>query len=369
MSSLQNLLDIWTEEIKAISSVLYSIEKSKPRTDVSIESIEHEYAGLACYFAGLVGQYEIGLRTAKHFKIGSEIERKLSLVRLHFNGAADRLERKKRAIDFAKNEIEKLYDLNINNSEQAFLFACELRHLLAVNRSLLSEDLALQTNRLSEIFISKFNSLSATDKHRTSRGVVNLLSEYKIYPSVQLANRTELIDSHWALFKSANLNRSENMSIYGLNETLEKSKVDSGLKKIITSVLASIQEIASEHGRGTLSVVGDERAMPWPNGLSDVTIIPGDGRGSCSRVLLAIADSSKRSGRSSPKIVMTQVQQAIIRCRGTLKAVIFLSDPSAMGSEVEDHLPIIQDNILVGDIDIFIPVTILGKRLSVLEWK
>jgi hypothetical protein len=65
---------------------------------------------------------------------------------------------------------------------------------------------------------------------------------------------------------------------------------------------------------------------------------------------------------------MTKVQQAIIKCRGTLKAVIFLADPAAIGGEVEEHLPILEDCIHAGDIVIFIPVTIVGRRLSVLEW-
>jgi hypothetical protein len=158
------------------------------------------------------------------------------------------------------------------------------------------------------------------------------------------------------------------MRINGLSEVLESSNVSTEVKRIIQNVLSRIQEIVSESGRGALSVIGDERVIPWPKGLGDITIIPSEGSSSCSSVLLAIADSSKRSGRTSPKSVMTKVQQSMIRCRGTLKAVIFLADPAAMGGEVEEHLPIIEDSIHAGDISIFIPVTILGRRMTVLEF-
>jgi hypothetical protein len=58
----------------------------------------------------------------------------------------------------------------------------------------------------------------------------------------------------------------------------------------------------------------------------------------------------------------------MIRCRGTIEAVIFLADPAVIGGEVEEHLRLLEESIHMGDIEIFIPVTIVGRRLSALEW-
>ncbi len=368
MSTLQKKIEILSDEIRAISSILNASEKSLQSTSKLSDKETWQYADLACYFASLVGQLDIGLRTLKHFKNYTDADSKLSLLRLNFGGNQVKLRRKELAIEFAKSEFNKLHELKVHSSEDAFVFACELRQLLAVSRALLSPELFLDANKISSKFINKLERLDQINRYRASRGISNLLSEYRIYPSVKLTENLSLADTHWALFEAANLNKEESMRINGLPEALEKSNLSSEVKRIIQTVLSSIQEIASESGRGALSVIGDERGMPWPKGLGDITIIPGDGSSSCSSVLLAIADSSKRSGRSSPKSVMTKVQQAIIKCRGTLKAVIFLADPAAIGGEVEEHLPILEDCIHAGDIVIFIPVTIVGRRLSVLEW-
>ncbi|NBW59653.1 MAG: hypothetical protein EBR41_03670 [Crocinitomicaceae bacterium] len=70
-----------------------------------------------------------------------------------------------------------------------------------------------------------------------------------------------------------NLNKGESMRINGLPGALEKSNVSSEDKRIIQTVLSSIQEIASDSGRGALSAIGDQRGMPWPKGIGDITII------------------------------------------------------------------------------------------------
>jgi hypothetical protein len=358
-------------EIRSISSILQTHEKLLENSNSNSLSSDspRNYSELACYFAGLVGQYEIGLRTLKQLNHDVDTDSKLSLLRLNFGGSQLKVRRKSLAIEFAKYEFSKLNELRMDNSEDAFSFACELRHLIAVTRALSSEELMSELNEICSKFLSQFGNLDQISRNRASRSIANLLSDYKIYPSVKLGVNTSLADTHWVLFEAANLNGSENMRINGLTEALEKSGVNSEIKKTIQIVLSSIQEIASESGRGALSIVGDERGMPWPREIGDLSIIPGDGASNCSSVILAISDSSKRSGRYSPKSVMTKVQQSIIRCRGTLKAVIFLTDPAAIGGEVEEHLPIIEDNIQAGDIEVFLPVTIVGRRLNVLDWK
>ena len=368
MPTLLKKIEILNDEIRTISSILNASEKNLPSSENLSDKETRQYSDLACYFASLVGQYDIGLRTLNHFKNYAYADSKLSLLRLNFGGNKVKLRRKELAIEFAKYEFNKLREFKVRNSEDAFVFACELRHLFAVSRALLSPELFVEANRISSNFINQLERLDQINRYRASRGIANLLSEYKIYPSVKLTENLSLADTHWALFEAANLNKGESMRINGLSEALEKSNVSSEVKRIIQTVLSSIQEITSESGRGALSVIGDERGMPWPKGMGDISIIPGDGASSCSSVLLAIADSSKRSGRSTPKAVMTKVQQAMIRCRGTLKAVIFIADPAAIGGEVEEHLPILEDSIHVGDIDIFIPVTIVGRRMTVLDW-
>ena len=361
-------IELLNDEIRVISSVLNSSEKNLSSNSSLSYQETRQYADLACYFASLVGQFEIGLRTLKHFRNYADSDTKLSLLRLNFGGNQVKLRRKDLAIEFAKYEYGKLHELKVLNSEDAFLVACELRNVFAVTQALKSSELFLEADKISSRFLDQLERLDDISRYRASRGIANLLSDYKIYPTVKLTENISLADTHWALFQAANLNKEENMRINGLSETLEKSNVSSEVKRTIQTVLTSIQEIASESGRGTLSIVGDERGMPWPKGLGDISIIPGDGAASCSSVLLAIADSSKRSGRSSPKAVMTKVQQAMIRCRGTLKAVIFLADPAAIGGEIEDHLPILEECIHAHDIDIFIPVTIVGRRLNVIDW-
>ncbi len=369
MSTLLRRIENLAGEIRSISSILHSHEKQLENINNLSPDSSRKYSELACYFAGLVGQYEIGLRTLKQFNYDVDIDSKLSLLRLNFGGSQLKVRRKALAIEFAKYEFNKLHELSAGNSEDAFTFACELRHLIAVTRALSSEELMSELNEICSKFLIEFNNLDQTSRGRVSRSIANLLADYKMYPSVKLAANTSLADTHWVLFEAANLNGSEKMRINGLTDALEKSKVNSEIKKTIQIVLSSIQEIVSESGRGALSIVGDERAMPWPREIGDLNIIPGEGTSNCSSVILAIADSSKRSGRYSPKSVMTKVQQSIIRCRGTLKAVIFLTDPAAIGGEVEEHLPIIEDNIQAGDIEIFLPVTIVGRRLNVLDWK
>lgn len=368
MSNLLSNVKNIASEIRILSLILNAQEKLIPNDTNLIDKDTRQYAELACYFAGLVGQYEIGLRTLKQFKNNPDVDRNLSLLKLNLGGDALKLRRKELAIDFAKYEFNKLHELKIRNSEEAFLFACEYRHMLAVSRALNSQDLLYEVDAIGSEFLKKLENLDQISRYRAGKGVKNLLSEYKIYPSVRLTANLSLADTHWALYEAANLNRRENMRINGLSEALEKSSVSYEVKRIVQALLSSIQEITSESGREALSVIGDDRAIPWPKGLGDINIIPGDGASSCSSVLLAIADSSKRSGRSSPKAVMTQVQQAMIRCRGKLKAVIFLADPAAIGGEVEEHLPIIEDSIQVGDIEIFIPVTIVGRRMTVIDW-
>ena len=369
MSTLLRKIENLAGEIRSISSILHSHEKLLENSNSLSSDSPRNYSELACYFAGLVGQYEIGLRTLKQFNHDVDTDSKLSLLRLNFGGSQLKVRRKALAIEFAKYEFSKLHELRTDNSEDAFSFACELRHLIAVTRALSSEELISELNEISSKFLRQLGNLDQISRNRAGRSIANLLSDYKMYPSVKLAANISLADTHWVLFEAANLNGSENMRINGLTEALEKSRVNSEIKKTIQIVLSSIQEIASESGRGALSIVGDERGMPWPREIGDLSIIPGDGTSNCSSVILAISDSSKRSGRYSPKSVMTKVQQSIIRCRGTLKAVIFLTDPAAIGGEVEEHLPIIEDNIQAGDIEIFLPVTIVGRRLNVLDWK
>ncbi len=368
MSALQKKIDIWNEEINVISSILKLLEKNlSASSDLKVKETL-QYADLACYFASIVGQYDIGLRTLKHFQSYTDSDNKLSLLRLNFGGNQVKLRRKELASEFAKLQFNRLNEFKIRDSEDAFALACELRNLIAVCRALSSSELIFEANKLSAKFLNQLENLDQKNRNRASRGIANLLSEYKIYPSVKLTESISLADTHWALFKAANLSLGEHMQINGLSQVLDKSNVSSGGKSIIQKVLSSIQEIVSQSGRGALSVIGDDRAMPWPSGIGDLTIIPGDRASSCSSILLAIADSSKRTSRSSPKAVMTNVQQAMIRCRGTLKVVIFLADPAAIGGEVEDHLPIIEDSIHAGDIEIFIPVTIVGRRLNVIDW-
>ena len=161
--------------------------------------------------------------------------------------------------------------------------------------------------------------------------------------------------------------------IAGLDVVLERSRADSHVRESVAGVLNTLQSTLSD-GIDIFDIFASNReAFPWP--VSDVTrdggvmIIPGEGGNGCAAVLLAVAHSSRRTGKMVPKIVMTKVQQTIIRCSGTLKAVIFLADPATHGSEVEDHIPIMQDFIAARNFDVFIPVVSFGRRLTVLNWE
>ncbi len=374
MKNISALVKRLSREATAIARLLEALKADADRAQPTADRSVHDYAALAAHFASVVGQLLIASKTEEAC-LGGELNgatQKFILEHLGPNDAGSA--RAKIALDYVHKEIEGYRDLTFENAEDAFDFACELRSLCATKAFLDDADLSGSIRVIEDAFIQAIAHFSDHTRQRLQTSIRALLAGYCMYPWSPFNGRT-LKQTHQALFQTAGFFEERNMKfgVSGLDVVFERSRADSHVRESVGEVLDVLQSALSD-GIDLFDSFGiDRETLPWP--ISDITrngqimIIPGEGGNKCAAILLAVAHSSKRTGKLAPKTVMTKVQQAIIRCGGTLKAVIFLADPATQGSEVEDHIPIIQDFIAAGAFDVFVPVVSLGRRLTVLDWK
>jgi hypothetical protein len=374
MQSLDRQVQVWESEARAIAAVL-SAREHWPNVALRERSASEvvQYGSLAAYFASLVGQCLLALAALEQLGSAQRVSNRILTLRGYLAASGRQENRMLLAKDFLLGREDVLQYGDSSDAESVFESFCELKHLLAANEVLQDPDIAGTLLQLGREVLRQKSLLEETDRTRLERSCRALLTKNGLFPRLRDSAGNLLAESQKHLFQIANLFEERRMMIAGLDSVLEKSDADADLKGLIRHILESLAR-ATHDGIDIFEVATRrDKGFPWPlRDLTDsgqVMIIPGEGNGSCSKILLAFASSRAKSGQLAPKKVMTQVQQSIIRCRGTLRAVIFVADLAAQGGEVQDHLPIIEDFLLARDIRVFIPVTTMARRLNALDWR
>lgn len=373
MQNIRALVRSHYREAITIAEMLGGLNADAGSLSSPAYSLEGDYPALAAHFACVVGQLLIASNTeAVCLKRGENpVIQRFIIEQLGANETGTSL--RKAALGYLHAELHGYRYLSFESAEDAFAFVCEFRSLCAAREALDDADLSGTVEAIGETFTQAAAMLDEHSRHRLQRSTRALLAGYCMYPWSP-ARAGTLLQTHRVLFRSAGFFEEGSMGfgVSGLEAVLSESRADADVRGTVRAVLDNLQSALSD-GIDIFDFIGDDPgSLPWP--LREVThggrvmLIPSKGSGGCAPVLLAVANSTKRHRKLSPKAVMTKVQQSIIQCGGTLKAVIFLADAATHGSEVEDHIPIIQDFISARNFDVFIPVMPLGRRLTVLDW-
>lgn len=375
MGDVRGLFDRLTGQAEALWDCLQD-RRANPQTYAAEISGERSknYSELVCYFASILGQLILVERVggySRNPRTSSSDFRRFVAV---FDGASRWGEEKAQALIAARRRVAVLGETEISNSEDAFDIACELRSLASFAVVVREPQFLKQLAGVGSRFRRQVQELEVLERTRTARSIQRLLKHYVLYRSDADKNPDLFNEIYHCLFDVSALNQNfgDSMKYGDLEDILHSGGVSAETRSIVRHVIDAIQSMAEE-GRDIYDIVAPLRGRarePLRDVASsdDVVLIPGDSGGRCAPVLLA-ATHSARKGGNSPKSVMTSAQQVMIKCRGVLKVAIFLADPATHGREVEDHLPIIEDFINSGHFDVFLPVTVVGRRVNVLRWR
>ena len=374
MRALDRQVRLWESEAIAIAEALSSREEPwniDIRSDRSSKA--GRYGALVTYFASLIGQCQISLGALEQLGTVTDAGRRSRRLSSHFAQSSVVTERSTSAKNFILDQIGRWDFGDSREPEEIFEAVGEVRHLLAANEVLRDPEISKGLTDIGEVLVSRSLELETLNRVRLKRSVCMLLQAYGIFPGLNDTSGRALPESHGKLFQIAELTLGVKMRISGLDSILEMSDADSELKDLIQRILGALATAVYE-GIDVFEIANDKsELLPWPikGSVEDgvVMLIPGRDSGLCARILLAFASSKSKSGGLAPKKVMTKVQQAIIRCRGRLEAVIFVADLAAQGTEVQDHLPIMEDFLFARDIKVFVPVTTMGRQLNALDWR
>jgi hypothetical protein len=374
MLALDRQVRLWESEALAISEALWSREKTwsiDNRSD-SI-SVHGRYGALVAYFASLIGQCQISLVALEQLGTTADTGHRSRRLSRHFERSGVMAARSTSAKIFIMDQRDRWDFGGSTEPEEIFEAVCEVRHLLAANEVLRDPEISKWLSRITEELARRSLELETPNKVRLKRSVRMLLQAYGLFPGFNDTSGRALTESHGKLFQIADLIGGVTMRLGGLNWILEMSNAEGELKELIKIILGALASAVHE-GIDIFEIANKKNErLPWPikGSVEDgvVMVIPGGDSGTCARILLAFASSKSKNGSLAPKKVMTQVQQAIIRCRGKLEAVIFVADLAAQGGEIQDHLPIMEDFLAAKDIKVFVPVTTMGRQLNALDWR
>lgn len=249
-----------------------------------------------------------------------------------------------------------------------FLLACDLRRLGAVA--------GVVSNVSSDVLQSIGNqlrkaaaSMSHGDTLDFRDSVRNLLSNYFLYPGIKGIAGGGGRSRYTDLFSLIATNQQGNdmQTIEGLERALDEMGLDAQLRDVVSKILGRIQEMTNQGGSSLLdSVSGDGSYIT--GGSPDVMAIPGTGSAKCRPILLALAGGRARGSRS-PKRVIQRMQEVLVECSPQTQIAIFLSDAAGLGSVLEDNLSLVEAHIRRGNLRGFLPVLVVGKRITVVNWR
>lgn len=252
--------------------------------------------------------------------------------------------------------------------DDLFSIACDLRRLAAaaaVIANVSRDVLPAIGDRLQRATAS----LSAEDQLYFRDSVRNLLSDYWLYPGIHGVAKDDGGSRYSDLFALAatTLQGDGMQGIGGLERALDEMDLDGRIRSAISEALGRIEEMTRQDG----SSVFDSSSGDGPyvtGGSPDIMVIPGTGGGSCRPILLAIAGSRGRGARS-PKKVIQRMQEVLVECAPKVQIAVFLSDAAGMGAVLEDNLGLVEAHIRRGHLKGFLPVVVVGHRLTVINWR
>jgi hypothetical protein len=369
MERLRRLMDRWASEANVLERALASRERLLLRgQEASVpDAVVVECRRLAFHLAQRIGQCldaELSLAALDGDQASGNSAR---LRRLWQRGGRS----DQRALGAWTEVLAQavwMRTRNAENFDDAFSAACDFRQLLTVTRALPRRE-GVDLVNLADKIIEDVEDMAGPDQADFRDSVRALISESWLYRGIHDLNDINAGVGYSGLFRMASVaTRGGNMrGTAGLDHALEELELDPRVREAISRLFERVKDIAEQDGPGILDV-GTWRGQYVTGGDPDVMVIPGDGTGACKKVLLAVADSHARGDRS-PKNVIKRLQEVLVQCAPGVQVAIFISDAPGMGAVLEDNLGLIEAHIRRGNLKGFLPVIVVGGRLTVIGWR
>ena len=243
--------------------------------------------------------------------------------------------RSKKELISAGNEIaqEEWPDKELASSQELgdlFAFFCQVRKAILFSSNL-ADATGIDSN-VSGVVNNAMHNIRKLEKHKANDledALTAFVRNSYLHSNVKLQNGVVLGERYRPLFQAIQLLRGESyMNIEEIHRVLRdvdlKPETRAYVEKLIDALRQVLSDFEIDQIRDILASGG--QLFPGMGEDGSLVIIPGDGKGRCAPVVLAIAIGKESRSRYGLPKVMRSIRAHLIECFEIAEVVVLITD-------------------------------------------
>ena len=225
---------------------------------------------------------------------------------------------------------------------------------------------------------ARLKALTFEEQTEFSNAIGDYLANQWLYPRVEDHAGVSIGDRYWKLFEVANIRRDWVMfNSDALKSAMGAAELDSELRESLSGFFDRLNSAIADFGLDALGDILEDGGSPFGDLPEDWSIIPGNKRGLCPRVVIAIATSKSPTSKLGSIQVMRKLREVLIGCCDSgckgpkTEVAIFVGPLKSMTTVIEESSGDLEKHLskVPQIFKAFIPVGVLQKNLNVIAWR
>ncbi len=211
-----------------------------------------------------------------------------------------------------------------------FEFFCQVRKsILFDGESMGGSSSEKDVRNTVDAAIESAQSLDRSKRAALEGALSALISNSFLHSTARLPSGAVLGERYWPLFRAVRQLRGETyMNIENIRQILDEAKIKPETRQLVDRLIDALRRVISDYDidqiRDILSSGG--QLLPGLGDDGSIVVIPGDGSGRCTPIVLAIAKGRDGRSRYGLPNVMREVRAHLIHCFEIAEVVILLTD-------------------------------------------
>ena len=243
--------------------------------------------------------------------------------------------RSKKELISAGNEIsqEEWPDKELASSQELgdlFAFFCQVRKAILFSSNL-ADATGIDSN-VSGVVNNAMHSIRKLEKHKANDledALTAFVRNSYLHSNVKLQNGVVLGERYRPLFQAIQLLRGESyMNIEEIHRVLRDADLKPETRAYVEKLIDALRQVLSDFEIDQIRDILASGGQLFPGMGEDgsLVIIPGDGKGRCAPVVLAIAIGKESRSRYGLPKVMRSIRAHLIECFEIAEVVVLITD-------------------------------------------
>ena len=253
-----------------------------------------------------------------------------------------------------------------------FEFFCQVRKTILFSSNLADAD-GMDSN-LSGVLDNAMHSIRKLEKHRANELEATLTAFVRnsyLHSNVKLQNGIVLGDRYRPLFQAIQILRGESyMNVEEIHRVLRDADLKPETRDYVNKLIDALRQVLSDFDIDQIRDILASGGQLFP-GMGDdgsLVVIPGDGKGRCAPVILAIAIGKESRSRYGLPKVMRSIRAHLIECFEIAEVVILITDrwdPDIMKESEADFSAYASRSV---GRKVLIPIVSWKRNFSAFNW-